>query len=170
MGNAKKKMEISKTAGKSKKTLFKLLALAVTALLLGVGVVFAFNIPGVGKGEKVKPVNGVATIPLSIVTDGEAHFYKFTDGGREIGFFLVKGADGALHSAFDACDVCFHEKKGYVQQGEFMICKNCNKKFAIVRIGPHTIGGCNPSYLPHQQTAGNAVISVDDLKTGARFF
>jgi uncharacterized membrane protein len=51
-----------------------------------------------------------------------------------------------------------------------MICKNCNKKFAIVRIGPHAIGGCNPSYLPHRQTAGNIVISINDLKTGARFF
>jgi uncharacterized membrane protein len=170
MGKAKKRVEISNSAGISKKTLFRWMALTVTALLLGVGVVFALNIPGLGKGEKVKPVNGFVTIPLSKVTDGTAHFYKFTDGDREIGFFLVKGSDGALHTAFDACDVCFHEKKGYVQERDFMICKNCNKKFAIVRIGPHAIGGCNPSYLPHQQAAGNVVISVNDLKTGARFF
>jgi uncharacterized membrane protein len=170
MGKAKKMEETGKSAGKSKKALFKWMALTVTALLLGAGVVFALNIPGLGKGEKIKPVNGVVTIPLSKVTDGTAHFYKITDGGKEIGFFLVKGTDGALHTAFDACDVCFQEKKGYFQEGNFMICRNCNKKFAIVRIGPHAIGGCNPSYLPHQQTAGNIAISINDLKTGARFF
>jgi uncharacterized membrane protein len=170
MGKAKKMEETGKSAGKSKKALFKWVALTVTALLLGAGVVFALNIPGLGKGEKIKPVNGVVTIPLSKVTDGTAHFYKITDGGKEIGFFLVKGTDGALHTAFDACDVCFQEKKGYFQEGNFMICRNCNKKFAIVRIGPHAIGGCNPSYLPHQQTAGNIAISINDLKTGARFF
>jgi len=170
MGKAKTKIEITKATGKSKKTLIKGVTLTVTALLLGAGVVFAFNIPGLGKGEKVKPVNGVVTIPLSKVTDGKAHFYKITNGGKEIGFFLVKGVDGALHTAFDTCDVCYQEKKGYFQEGDFMICKNCNKKFAIVRIGPHAIGGCNPTYLPHKESAGNIVITLSDLKSGARFF
>lgn len=170
MGKAKKREEISKPAVKSNKSLFKWIALTVTAMLLGVGVVFALIIPGVGKGEKVKPVNDAVSIPLSKVTDGKAHFYKFADGGKEIGFFLVKSADGALHTAFDACDVCFREKKGYFQEGDFMICRNCNKKFAIVRIGPHAIGGCNPSYLPHQQLAGKVVIFVNNLRTGSRFF
>jgi uncharacterized membrane protein len=170
MVKAKKIDEIGKSAGKSRKSMLKWTLLIVTTLLAGASVVFALNIPGLGKGEKVKPVNGVVTIPLSKVTDGKAHFYRVTDGGKEIGFFLVKGADGALHTAFDTCDVCFQEKKGYVQQGDFMICKNCNKKFAIVRIGPHAIGGCNPTYLPHKESAGSIVITLSDLKTGARFF
>ena len=170
MGKAKKLEESSNSSVKSKKSIIKWSVLTVAALLLGVGAVFAFNIPGMGKCEKVKPVNGAITISLAKVSDGQAHYYRIADGGKEIDFFVVKGSDGALHSAFDACDVCFQEKKGYVQQGDFMICKNCNKKFAIVRIGPHTIGGCNPSYLPHKQSAGNIVISIKELKTGARFF
>lgn len=170
MGKANKMEEIGKSMGKSKKALFKWSALTVTVLLLGGGVVFALTIPGLGKGEKVKPENGSVSIQLSKVADGKAHFYRTDVGGKEIGFFLVKGSDGALHTAFDACDVCYRDKKGYFQDGDFMVCKNCNKKFAIVRIGPHAIGGCNPSYLPHRQSAGNVVISVTDLKTGARFF
>jgi len=46
MGKAKTKIEITKATGKSKKTLIKGVTLTVTALLLGAGVVFAFNIPG----------------------------------------------------------------------------------------------------------------------------
>jgi uncharacterized membrane protein len=170
MGTAKKREEIRKSSEKSKKSIIKWSALTVAALILGVGVAFAFNIPGLGKSEKAKPVDGAIIIPISKVSDGKAHFYRIDDGGKDIGFFVIKGSDGVLHTAFDACDVCFHEKKGYVQDGDFMICKNCNKKFAVVRIGPHAIGGCNPSYLPHKQSAGNVIISVNDLKTGARFF
>jgi uncharacterized membrane protein len=170
MGKAKKIEEISNSSEKSMKSIIKWSALTVAALLLGVGAVLALNIPGLAKSEKIKPVNGAVTIPIAKVSDGKAHFYRIDDGGKDIGFFVIKGSDGALHTAFDACDVCFHEKKGYVQDGDFMICKNCNKKFTVVRIGPHAIGACNPSYLPHQQSAGNVVISVNGLKTGARFF
>jgi uncharacterized membrane protein len=51
-----------------------------------------------------------------------------------------------------------------------MICRNCNKKFAVVRIGPHATGGCNPSYLPHAEKGGNVIIKVNDIKAGARYF
>lgn len=141
-------------------------------IALGVGVcaVFAFSLPGLGKGEKVKAMNGAVSIPLSKVSDGKAHFFRFAEGGKEIVFFAVKGSDGVIHTAFDSCDVCFREKKGYVQDGNFMICKNCNKKFPINRIGPHAAGGCNPSYLPSRQSAGNLVITVSDLKAGAGYF
>lgn len=147
------------------------LAVIVTAVIAVLaGGVFALNIPGLGKHEKVKAQNGSVSIPLSAVADGKAHFYRFTDGGKNLDFFVVKGSDGAVRTAFDACDVCFREKKGYEQQGEVMICKNCNKKFAIDRIGPHAIGGCNPSYLPNSQAGGKVAISVADLKGGVRFF
>ncbi len=148
----------------------KSIIVASMVLALGAGAASALTLPGFGKCEKVKAVNGVVTIPAAKVNDGKAHFYRFSDGGKEISFFLVKGSDGSVKSAFDACDVCYKEKKGYDQQGNSMICKNCNRKFAIDRIGPHAIGGCNPSYLPHREAGGNIVISVADLKGGARFF
>jgi len=140
------------------------------ALLVVASAVCALEIPGFGKGEKVTAANGIVSIPVSKVSDGKAHFYRFAAGGKEVGFFLVKGADGVLHSAYDTCDVCFREKKGYVQDGGFMQCKNCGKKFAIDRIGPHTVGGCNPSYLPMSLKGGKAVISVSDLNAGIKFF
>ena len=140
------------------------------ALLVGVTAAFAFNFPGLGKFEKVKPVNGVVSIAVAKVSDGTAHYYRLEDGGKELKFFLVKGSDGAIHAAFDACDVCFREKKGYQQQGDQMLCKNCNQKFAINRLGPNANGGCNPGYLPHQLNGNTISISVNDLKGGARYF
>jgi uncharacterized membrane protein len=161
---------ISKSAGLSKKSTFTWSLLIVIALLAGAGAVFALNIPGMGKYQKINAVNGVVTIPVVKVADGAAHFYKFADGGKDIGFFVVKAADGSLRVAFDTCDVCFKEKKGYVQQGDFMVCKNCNQRFASNRIGPHAVGGCNPSYLASATFGNNVVINAVDLQAGAKYF
>ena len=51
-----------------------------------------------------------------------------------------------------------------------MVCKNCNMKFNVNRIGQASNGGCNPSHLPARVDAKNVSIGVTDLKGGARFF
>jgi len=145
-------------------------AAIVGALLVAVVSAFALNIPGFGKFQSVKAVNGSVTIPLTKVSDGKAHYYHFEDGGKEIAFVVVKGSDGAYRTAFDACDSCFSAKKGYEQKGSVLVCKNCNRQFAIDRIGPHEVGGCNPSYLPSKASANSITFSTGDLKAGARYF
>jgi uncharacterized membrane protein len=139
-------------------------------LVIAVSAGSAFALLGLGKYDKVRAESGVVKVPAAALSDGKAHFYKFASDGKEIAFFLVKASDGTIRSAFDACDVCYREKKGYDQQGDSVVCKNCNKRFAITRIGPNTTGGCNPSYLPHAEAGGKVLIRVEDLKGGARFF
>jgi len=139
----------------------------IGALLVGVVSVFGFSL---GKYEKVKATGGVVSIQLTKVADGKAHYYRFDDGGKEIAFVVVKASDGSYRTAFDACDSCFHAKKGYEQKGGVLVCKNCNRQFAIDRIGPHEVGGCNPSYLPSQTSGNSITITTADLKAGARYF
>ncbi|MBK5273567.1 MAG: DUF2318 domain-containing protein [Desulfuromonadales bacterium] len=139
----------------------------MVALLAGAVSVFAFTL---GKYEKVKANGPVLSIPTAKLADGKARFYQFEDNGKQIAFFVVKAPDGSYRTAFDACDVCYKEKKGYEQQSDKMNCKNCNQKFATNRIGPNSTGGCNPSYLPHQQSGNAITINLADLKAGARFF
>lgn len=140
------------------------------ALLLAAGSALAFNFPGLGGKQRVQAVNGAVTIPTAQVGDSKARFYRFNDGGKEIDFFVVKGTDGAFHVAFDACDACFREKKGYAQKGDLMICGNCNMKFAINRIGKDNRGGCNPGHLEFTLAGSSLSIKVADLRSGARFF
>lgn len=139
----------------------------IAALLAAAISAFAFSF---GKFEKVKASGGVVSIPQAKLSDGKAHFYKFDDSGKEIAFFVAKTSDGSYRTAFDSCDVCYREKKGYQQKGAVMVCINCNQRFATDRIGPNATGGCNPSYLPHQQRGNMIAINVADLKSGARFF
>ena len=145
-----------------------IMVLLMVGIALTVGTAIA--VPGIGTFEKVTAVNGAVKIPLKVVNDGNAHFFRFAAGGREIAFFLVRGKDGEIRSAFDACDVCYKEKKGYEQQGKDMICRNCNQKFAIDRIGPHEAGDCSPSYLHSRIVGRTVVIAVKDLIAGCRLF
>jgi uncharacterized membrane protein len=153
-------------AAKSTKTIIWITSVALLLLISTAGV-FAFSL---GKYEKVKPSAGVVSISTAKLTDGKVRYYKFEDGGKEIAFFVVKAADGSIKTAFDACDACYKEKKGYEQQGDKMNCKNCNQKFAINRLGPNASGGCNPGYLPHQISGSTISIQTSDLKAGAKYF
>ncbi len=119
--------------------------------------------------KKIKDTNGKIQIPLTDVSDGDAHYYQYKNGGSTVKFFVVKSNDGIIRAAFDACDVCFPAKKGYSQDGDFMICNNCGKRFHSSRINV-VKGGCNPAPLNRQVVGENLVINVDDIIPGSRFF
>lgn len=122
-----------------------------------------------GSHKKVKSVDGKVLIPLKDVDDGEAHFFRYKDGKKEVKFFVVKSSDGVIRAAFDACDVCFPAGKGYSRDGDFMICNNCNRRFHSSRIN-EVKGGCNPAPLARQVVGENLVVSVEDIIPGVRFF
>lgn len=121
----------------------------VSTVLAALALITVLSTPahalfGFGKFETVEPKNGAVTIPVADVSDGEAHYYTYEIPGKNINFFLLKSNDGVIRAAFDACDVCFREKKGYSQDGDFMVCNNCGMRFHSSRIN-EVKGGCNPS-------------------------
>lgn len=122
-----------------------------------------------GQHKNVKASGGEVLISIKSVNDGKAHYYEYQSGGQEVKFFVVKSADGVIRAAFDACDVCFHSKKGYTQDGEFMICNNCGRKFHSNRINV-VQGGCNPAPLTRETRGEDLVISVKDILQGAKYF
>lgn len=122
-----------------------------------------------GSHKTVKALNGVVRIPVASVNDGSAHYFKYKNGGTTVKFFVVQSRDGVIRAAFDACDVCFPAGKGYSQDGEFMICNNCGRRFHVTRINVEQ-GGCNPAPLNRQIKGQELIIRVDDIVPGARFF
>jgi uncharacterized membrane protein len=119
--------------------------------------------------EEVTAENGVVTIPVAQVSDGKAHYFRFEDQGVELKFFVVKSSDNVIRAAFDACDVCFHAKKGYSQDKEFMVCNNCGMRFHSSRIN-EVAGGCNPSPLARTIKGDSIVITTADLAGGKKYF
>jgi uncharacterized membrane protein len=108
--------------------------------------------------------------PVKLFEDGRArHFQMDTDKGISIKYFVIRSSDGVLRAAFDACDVCWPAGKGYYQEGDYMVCRNCGKKFVSIKVN-EVKGGCNPASLNRQVVGDNLVIKVKDIMEGKRYF
>ena len=118
----------------------------------------------------VTPVNGELVHPADLFADGQArHFVLRTEDGVGIRYFVLRTPDGVLRTAFDACDVCWQANMGYVQDGDAMICRNCNMRFPSRIIG-EVRGGCNPTPLASRLREGDLVIRAGDVLEGRRYF
>jgi len=113
--------------------------------------------------------DNVFSIPLAALDDGQAHFYQADAGGKNVRFFAMKSGDGVYRAAFDACDVCYEAKKGYTQDGEFMVCNNCGQRFHSSRIN-EVKGGCNPAPLNRVVEGDHLVIALGDIAQGGFYF
>ncbi len=112
---------------------------------------------------------GVVSMPAARFDGGKAHYFEHRQEGITIRYFVIKSADGVLRAAFDACDVCWRAGKGYVQEGGYMICRNCGLRFHSNRIN-EVKGGCNPAPLERRVENGTLLIRVSDILEGRGYF
>jgi uncharacterized membrane protein len=101
--------------------------------------------------------------------DGRARHFQHRANGLTIQYFVLKSSDGIIRAAFDACDVCWPAGKGYFQDGDVMVCRNCGRRFASVRIN-EVKGGCNPAPLTRTIRGNQLVIKIDDIISGQSYF
>lgn len=107
---------------------------------------------------------GQVRLALADLSDGRAKFYDYAGpGGGPIRFFVLKGGDGAYRAALDACEICYHAKKGYYQNGEEMVCRKCGNSYppALIDEAP---GGCHPMALPRRVDGDHLVINASDIE------
>jgi uncharacterized membrane protein len=110
------------------------------------------------------------SLPVATFGDGAAHFYQYTTAaGRAVKFFVMKSSDGVVRAAFDACDTCYRERKGYHQQGDVMACNNCGRTFRSVDINVLQ-GGCNPAPLERTIVGDQLVLTAASIEIGAAYF
>lgn len=113
---------------------------------------------------------GDVTLDAATFEDGQARFYRYAAAsGRDVRFFVTKSADGVIRAAFDSCDVCYRERKGYRQVGGVMVCNNCGQSFPSDRIN-ELRGGCNPAPIERTVVDGHVVLRAAALEQGAFYF
>jgi len=173
---AQKKAEVLGENKRPSRSKGAILGLAVVALLMGAGV-WMMNPSGIIKGGS-RDVQAVASTAKAAEVSLEAaqfeggkarHFAFKSPDGTEIRYFVLKSSDGVIRAAFDACDVCWRSNRGYTQDGDVMVCNNCGRRFASVKVN-EVKGGCNPAPLARQMVGGKVVIKVADILEGRRFF
>jgi len=126
--------------------------------------------PATGNHQVVAPgPDGTLRFSVNDFSDGQARFYRYQARDGAIDFFIVKSHDGVIRTAFDSCDVCFRERKGYRQEGREMVCVNCEQRFPTEKVNV-VKGGCNPAPLKRQQLGGQVVIAANDIERGANYF
>lgn len=109
------------------------------------------------------PVDGRLEIPVKEINDGRAHYFSVRAGdGTMVRFFTLMSRDGIIRAAIDACNVCHQEGKGYDQDGDFMICRNCGQRFQATKINVLR-GGCNPAPLDRHVSGDKLIISMADI-------
>lgn len=117
----------------------------------------------------ITPSNAqVIKIPISEITEN-AKWYEYEKDSIKIKFFVVKASDGSIKTAFDACDICYKSKKGYRQEGNYIVCNNCGNKYLIDDLGTKNkvSGGCWPGYLPNIVEGNDVIIKKSDIDKGS---
>ena len=155
----------------------KIVALAVIILAIAAGAGLyltnhTVNIPGSAAAVSANKTDADAaqvTFALAEFTDGKARHYSHNFNGMTIKYFILQSSDGVVRAAFDACDVCWRAGKGYIQQGDNMICRNCGRRFASVMVN-EVQGGCNPAPLTRSIKDDQVIIQIQDIQEGSRFF
>jgi uncharacterized membrane protein len=175
MSSKKNKIEEKRAliTNEDKKKSAPTLVIAACIVVLAVGAFLLFKQGGLGGETAVsgqsEEIASQITYPVSTFDDGKAVHFEYTDNGITVKYFILKSSDGVIRAAFDACDVCWPAGKGYYQNGDDMVCRNCGRRFPSVNIN-EVSGGCNPAPLTRGISGDSLFIRVEDILEGKKYF
>jgi uncharacterized membrane protein len=148
-------------------------AIVGSVLIVGGGIYFASydrsETAPVAASFSSENAASQVSLPATLFEDGKARHFQHVAGDFKIKYFVLKSSDGIIRAAFDACDVCWPAGKGYYQEGDYMVCRNCGRKFASVLVN-EVKGGCNPAPLNRKVENGKVIIEVKDILDGRQYF
>jgi len=124
------------------------------------------------KGDSISLTENKVQIPESEFEGINANFYNTKlSSGTTVYYFVVRDAEGIFRAAANACQVCFDDKKGFHQEGDYMVCNTCRRKYPLSKIATEK-GGCNPGPInPSLEVVnGNVIINEADLNEVIFFF
>jgi len=124
---------------------------------------------GLAAAEAV-PTGADVSLPVSAFADGRARFYSYvTATGRETRFFVIRSPDGVVRTAFDACDDCFRQRRGFRQVGDHLFCNACRRTVLSQHVNVLK-GGCNPAPLERTVGGDYVIVQAAALEKGASYF
>ena len=148
-------------------------AIACSVLIIAGGIIFATydrsQTSPVAASVTAENSTTQVSLPANLFADGKVRHFEHVAGEFKIKYFVLKSSDGVIRAAFDACDVCWPAGKGYYQEGDYMVCRNCGRKFASVLVN-EVKGGCNPAPLNRRVENDKVIIEVKDILEGRQYF
>ena len=130
----------------------------VVIIALATEFVYARSITAQSPAQTLVAQNGEVLIPLMGLGDGQMHFFAAQADNESIRFFVIRKPAG-WGVALDACRIC--GRMGYRQDGQNVICRNCDSAIYIPSIGD--AGGCNPVGVKSHTDGDRLVVALSDL-------
>ena len=134
----------------------------VFIVLVTAQFIYAKSVSTLSTATPVSFTNGVLSIPLAQVSDGDLHRFEVRERGTEVRFLLYQKPDGKVVAVFDACEIC--GPVGFFKGPNGLVCKNCASPINSQSVG--TPGGCNP--IPLQSTSNGGAIVIQEADLAAR--
>jgi uncharacterized membrane protein len=138
----------------------------VFIVLVTAEFIYTKSVNALSPATEVRFANGLLSIPLAEVSDGDLHRYAAREGASEVRFLLYKRPDGQLIALFDACEIC--GAVGFFKRQNGLVCKNCASPVNASSLG--TPGGCNPIPLHSSIGGDRVVIAEQDVLARVRLF
>lgn len=109
-------------------------------------------------------------VSLDDVGAGSGRFFTYrAAGGTLVDFFVYRDSAGAAHAVLDACRTCYRWKKGYVQDGDEVVCVKCDMRFELDGLARGS-GSCVPIQLRSELRGESLIIPAAELESGAKYF
>ena len=150
---------------------------AVVAVVVVIAAIIGFALAHrQGSAEAVAvellPPGGDVRLAATTFEDGHAHFYRqTTTNGKQIQFFVINGTDGKIRAAFDACELCYKEHRGFRQAGSVMVCNYCRRTSSVMQIGSTPVrADCNPVPIESAVEGEHTLLKAASLQNGAKYF
>jgi hypothetical protein len=124
---------------------------------------------GTAKKSRMPLFGGILVVIL--IAAAAALMYLNQSDGNPSAIASAPAAAGSTSVSFPAraCDVCWPAGKGYYQEGDHMVCRNCGRRFASVLVN-EVKGGCNPAPLNRNLENDKLVIKIKDILEGRQYF
>jgi uncharacterized membrane protein len=146
-----------------------LIVLLVLGVAWGAEVILEGRLNAAGF-QRVAPVQGQVRIDVADLKPQEVRFFQFLNSGnQEVHFFVGRDRAGQVQVAFDADETCAKYKRGFHQEGEWMVCNKCGKAFHLVDVKSGG-EGCSPVPVRHQLAGSQLVLAETDILQGWRLF
>src|SRR3990172_7933052 len=110
--------------------------------------------------------DGMVHISVEALTPGQLNLYFYQGAEVNVTFMVIKRDEDDIAVALNACGIC--PPRGYHQEGEVLICDNCNAPISMDTVGMS--GGCNPIPLAASLVGGEVQIAAADLEGAQSVF
>src|SRR3990172_2827256 len=103
--------------------------------------------------------DGMVHITTEALQLGQLNLYTYAGTDVSVSFMVIRRDEDDFAVALNACGIC--PARGYHQEGEVLVCDNCNAPINLDTVGMP--GGCNPVPLAASLANGEVLIAASDL-------